>query len=189
VPAAQNPLFDETGANCAIGQEGHVFFLVGVLNETGTAVRTECVVPTGSMLFFPILNTICTNEPGEFVPTEELAPCAAGPISTATDLVVEIDGVSVENLQAFRAQSPVFEFTLPEGNVLGGQPGSCHPRDDVGPCVQYLAVADGFYLMLPPLPPGEHTIHIHGTFTNLFGGPFTVDITYDPLTVVPRKQA
>lgn len=183
VPTPENPLLDETGANCAVGQSGHVFFLVGILNVSGTAVRTECVVPTGVMLFFPIVNTIATNEPGEFVPSELLPGLAAGPIETATDLAVEIDGQPVEGLERFRARSSIFGFTLPEDNLLGGQAGSCHPRDNVGPCVPYLAAADGFYLMLPPLPPGEHTIHVHGVLPE-FGG-FTVDVTYDPLTVVP----
>jgi hypothetical protein len=186
VPAAENPLLDETGANCAVGQSGHVFFLVGILNVSGTAVRTECVVPTGVMLFFPVVNTICTNEPPPFVPTEELRSCAAGPIETATDLAVEIDGASVENLPRFRAESPVFGFTLPEGNLLGGAAGACSPDPEVGACVPYLAAADGFYLMLPPLPPGEHTIHVHGVLP-AFGG-FTLDVTYAPLTVVPRGR-
>jgi hypothetical protein len=184
VPAAQNPLLDETGAECAVGQSGHVFFLVGILNVSGVAVRTECVVPTGAMLFFPIVNTICTNEPPPLTPTEQLRPCAAGPIETATDLLVEIDGVPVGGLERFRAQSDFFGLTLPIDNLLGSQAGTCHFDPDVGACVPYLAVADGFYLMLPPLPPGEHTLHIHGVMP-AFGG-FTLDVTYDPLTVVPR---
>jgi hypothetical protein len=190
VPSGQNPLFDETGANCAVSQTGHVFFLVGIFNETGTAVRTECVIPTGVMLFFPIVNTICTNEPEPFVPAEQLGPCAAGPVETATDLAVEIDGVPVENLESFRAQSPLFALTLPEDNLLGGDAGTCHFDETLETCVPYLAVADGFYLMLPPLPPGEHTIHIHGTLGPFVPGDpgFTLDITYDPLTVVPRGR-
>jgi hypothetical protein len=186
VPVAQNPLLDETGANCMVGQSGHVVFLTGILNVSGTAVRTECVVPTGAMLFFPVANTICTNEPPPLTPTEELRPCAAGPIETATDLAAEIDGVPVEDLTRFRSQSPLFGFTLPEDNLLGGQAGTCSPDPAVGTCVPYLAVADGFYLMLPPLPPGEHTIHVHGTLP-AFGG-FTLDVTFDPLVVVPRKR-
>jgi hypothetical protein len=185
VPATQNPLLDETGANCAVGQSGDVFFLVGILNVSGTAVRTECVAPTGAMLFFPIVNTICTNEPPPLVPTDELRPCAAGPIETATDLVVEIDGVPVGGLERFRAQSELFGLTLPPDNLLGGQAGSCHFDSDVGACVPYLAAADGFYLMLPPLSPGEHTLHIHGVMP-AFGG-FTLDVSYDPLTVRGRS--
>jgi hypothetical protein len=184
IPVSQNPLLDETGVNCTVGQSGHVFFLVGILNVSGTAVRTGCVVPTGVMLFFPIVNTICTNEPPPLTPTEQLRPCAAGPIETATDLAVEIDGVPVEDPERFRAQSPLFGFTLPADNLLGGAAGTCHPDPDVGACVPYLAVADGFYLMLPPLPPGEHTVHVHGVLPAFNG--FTVDVTYDPLTVTPR---
>jgi hypothetical protein len=185
VPASENPLLDETGENCGVGQEGHVFFLVGILNVSGTAVRTECVVPTGTMLLFPVVNTICTNEPPPFIPTEELAPCAAGPIETATDLLVEIDGVPVRDLERHRTRSGVFGFTLPEDNLLGGAAGSCSPDPDVGTCVPYLAAADGFYVMLPPLPPGEHSVHIHGVMP-AFGG-FTLDVTYDPLIVVQRN--
>ena len=184
VPAGQNPLLDETGADCAVGQSGHVFFLAGILNVSGTAVRTECVIPTGTMLFFPIVNTVCTNEPPPLTPTDQLRPCAAGPIETATDLVVEIDGAPVGGLERFRAQSDLFGLTLPADNLLGGQAGSCHFDPDVGACVPYLAAADGFYLMLPPLPRGEHTLHIHGVMP-AFGG-FTLDVSYDPLTVVPR---
>jgi hypothetical protein len=189
VPVDQNPLFDETGANCAVSQTGHVFFLVGVFNETGTAVRSECVIPTGVMLFFPIVNTICTNHPPPLTPTEQLRPCAAEPIDAATGLAVEIDGVPVGDLESFRAQSPLFGLTLPEDNLLGTQAGTCNPDPAAGGvCVPYLAVADGFYLMLPPLPPGEHIIHIHGVLPPFVPGEesFTVDITYDPLTVVPR---
>ena len=59
-----NPLFDQTGANCGVGQSGPVFFLVGVINTTGTATRS-CTVPANKMLFFPILNYEADN----FCPT------------------------------------------------------------------------------------------------------------------------
>jgi hypothetical protein len=146
-------------------------------------LRSQCVVPTGVALFFPILNVVCTNEPPPLTPTDQLAPCAEGIIDQATDLAVEIDGVAVEGLQRFRAASPLFGFTLPPQNLFGAPPGSCFPDPDVGTCVPWLAAADGYYLMLPPLPVGEHTIHIHGS-----GPGFTVDVAYDPLTVVPRSR-
>src|SRR3990170_3657933 len=37
LPVAENPWFDETGEMAANGQAGHVFFLVGVINVSGTA--------------------------------------------------------------------------------------------------------------------------------------------------------
>ena len=57
LPVDQNPFFDE-GGNCtngANGQFGPVWFLTGVINVSGTAVR-DCTVPAGKALFFPIIN-------------------------------------------------------------------------------------------------------------------------------------
>src|SRR5215470_13313076 len=45
-PPATNPLFDTTGADCAIGQSGSVFFLVGAAGS-GTPTRDDCMVPAG----------------------------------------------------------------------------------------------------------------------------------------------
>src|SRR5262249_22517496 len=59
-----NPLFDETGSNCGVGQSASsspVFFLVGVFNTSGTATRTKCTVPGGKFLFFPMLNAEADN--------------------------------------------------------------------------------------------------------------------------------
>ena len=53
VPAATNPLNDTTGAQCAQGQTGKVWFLAGTF--VGPVTRT-CTVPQGKALFFPILN-------------------------------------------------------------------------------------------------------------------------------------
>ena len=50
----------------------------------------------------------------------------------------------------FRTVSPAFYISLPEGNLFGAPAGS------------YFAVAHGFYPMLPPLAPGEHTLDFGG---------------------------
>src|SRR5437762_7672685 len=47
IPVSENPLLDETGEKCVVGQHGAVWFLVGVFNTSGTAVRNECSVPAG----------------------------------------------------------------------------------------------------------------------------------------------
>ena len=43
IPAATNPLLDTTGANCAQGQAGHVWFLAGSMAShiTGQIVRVD----------------------------------------------------------------------------------------------------------------------------------------------------
>ena len=50
-PTSVNPLLDTTGANCAVGQTGRVWFLAGTLGPGDPVVRT-CTIRTGTSLFF-----------------------------------------------------------------------------------------------------------------------------------------
>src|SRR5690242_15987247 len=59
-PVSINPLFDATGAQGYLGNQGNLFFLSGVINLSGTATRT-ITVPAGKPLFFPILNVEWDN--------------------------------------------------------------------------------------------------------------------------------
>ena len=53
IPASQNPIFDQTGADCGLGQNGGVWYLAGT---TGGAVTRTCTIPAGKSIFFPIIN-------------------------------------------------------------------------------------------------------------------------------------
>lgn len=173
--ANQNPFFDEGGSctNGANGQAdpGPVWFLTGVINASGMAVG-NCSVPAGKALFFPVINAECsTLEPDPFhgANEAELRACATG--VRFGDLFAEVDGVAIPNLNQFVKQSPLFTFTVPLNNVLGVAAGTGQ------------SVANGAYLMLAPLPVGDHIIHFVGTFPD-FG--FALDITYN-LGVVDRR--
>ena len=173
LPVDQNPFFDENRgcANGANGQRGPVWFLTGVINVSGTAVR-DCTLPAGKALFFPIINVECsTLEPGDFHGDNEaeLRACAKG--FHFGNVFAEVDGVAVQNLDRYLVDSPLFPFTVPLNNVLG-------VAADTG-----LSVSNGYYLMLAPLSVGEHVIHFGGTFTDFA---FSLDITYN-LTVAPTK--
>jgi hypothetical protein len=172
LPADRNPLFDQgVSVNGANGQSGRVWFLTGVINESGTAERS-LAIPAGTMLFFPIINTECsTVEPDPFhgENEQELRECAAQ--FTLGNLVADIDGVAISDLEQFTVMSPMFQFTAPANNVLGVEPGTG------------FSVANGVYLMLAPLSVGEHTIHFGGTYID---ANFTLDITYH-VTVVPGR--
>jgi hypothetical protein len=61
-PVDANPLKDPTGAECAQGQSGPVFFLGGSFGA-GAAVRDKCVVPAGKVLFFPVINGVDVHTP------------------------------------------------------------------------------------------------------------------------------
>ena len=164
LPVDQNPFFDETGcANGANGQSGPVWFLTGVINVSGTAVR-DCTVPVGKALFVPIINVECsTLEPPPFHGDNEAELRACATSFPFADVFAEIDGVPVQNLGRYLVQSPLFTFTVPANNVLGVPAGTGQ------------SVANGYYLMLHPLSAGAHVIHFGGTFSS-FG--FSLDITY-----------
>jgi hypothetical protein len=82
-------------------------------------------------------------------------------------LTASIDGEPLQNLRDQRVQSPVLIITLPAGAIFGLNAGTFAPD-----------VADGYWLLLPPLPAGKHTIHFKGVFT---GGPnngTVVEVSY-----------
>lgn len=179
LPADNNPFFDETGcANGGNGQFGPVWFLTGVINTSGQAERT-CTMPAGRALFFPVINTECSTIEGNGSTEQELRACTEALMQVVTDVHAAIDGVPVipgRHDRKFRAASPLFAFgPLPDNNVLQSF-GVDAPAGTIS-----RSAADGFYLMVAPLPPGDHTINFGGTFATT--PPFTLDITYR-LTVV-----
>ena len=61
---AESPLADDTGANCAVGQSGRVWFLAGTspVASPPTPVVRDCTIPSGRMLFFPVGNGFCAGD-------------------------------------------------------------------------------------------------------------------------------
>ena len=168
-----HPLFDETGADCGVGQAGQVWFLGGVFNVSGSATR-NCTVPAGKGLFFPIINVECSNVEGNGTDAVQLRTCADSFAALAQNVSLVIDGSSFST-QRLRMPSPTFDFTLPAGNILGAAAGTCIV-DGGGICQTNHSVSDGFYAMVAPLSPGQHMIHFAGTFAAPIN--FTLDITY-----------
>jgi hypothetical protein len=179
-PAAVNPLLDPTGANCAQGQSGRVWFLVGTFGG-GTATRS-CTVPKGTALLFPVLNSFSgatRTDPPEQQTEAYQRLQVTPPMRAATDLRASIDGVAVSNIkERYFEESVVFRVVLPADNIFGVNR-LCEPSmtPEAG-CVVFPTVDAGYYLMVKPLKPGTHTIYFTGTAA--FG---TVDVTYT-ITVV-----
>jgi hypothetical protein len=174
-PATTSPLNDATGANCAAGQSGPVFFLVGT--PGGEATRDECVVPVGKSILFPILNGMCA------VPDD--GPTVAGMKKVCTDTfdlvdvaTVTVDGREPDNLlDKYRFPSPIFSYTGAIDNPYDSAMTWCAPVCYEG--FRESAFSDGYWVLLHPLPPGEHTISFTGAITD-WG--FRVAVTYN-LTV------
>ena len=76
---------------------------------------------------------------------------AAANTEAAEILEVFVDGVPVSNVRGYRAApAQPFSVTYPEDSVVGVPAGTYFPQ-----------VADGYWLMLAPLTPGQHTIVVH----------------------------
>jgi len=174
-PADRNPILDATGAFGSQGQSGPVWFLAGTAG--GTVVRT-LTIPAGKGIFFPLLNVIndypCPDPnfqpaPGQSL-EEFLTEGAVFFVDHATELALEVDGVPLRNLFDYRATSGLFTFT--------GDPS----MTVFDPCITgepQPAVSDGYWLMLSPLRPGQHTIHyVSKAEFPEFGFEFTVEVTY-----------
>jgi len=73
IPAATNPVFDATGANCAEGQIGQVWFLAD--SFFGGLFDRTCTVPPGKALFFAILNAAFGAAVFDCEPTNPGVPC------------------------------------------------------------------------------------------------------------------
>lgn len=175
IPASTNPLLDSTGANCGENQSGPVWFLAGT---TGGPATRNCAIPSGKAIFFPIGNIIFGSGVYDCDPTNPGVPCdvealrasAATVMNTPILLEAEIDGRPIQNLNSYRAFSPVFSITCPDDSLFGVPAGMYTPQ-----------ISDGYWIMLAPLSTGAHTIHFKGAL-DFFGFPFETEVTYN-LTV------
>jgi hypothetical protein len=169
IPASENPLTGGSGANCVFQRVGNVALVVA--NSTlGTPIH--CEVPAGTMLYVEVLGAECsTLEPPPFYGGNEAELRACAQEFVPQDIQATIDGKVVRNLSKYIVISPLYEFTVPEDNIFGV------PAGTTGQSVGY-----GAYLMLAPLSPGKHTLHLSGTYPAF---EFTADKTFD-LIVIPK---
>ncbi len=178
IPENINPALDATGQNCHEGQSGPVWFLAGTF---GGLNERNCDIPVGISILFPVINAECSYAEYPDLQTEsELRDCAVSSNDGVTELMVVIDGQTIDEsqLRSYRVQSPLFDLDLPEGNILGLEVGSTQ------------AVSDGFWVFLPPLAPGEHEIHFRGSvidFTTQSQNNFVTESLYH-ITVAPMEN-
>jgi hypothetical protein len=156
IPAPVNPGLDPLGVHCAEGQEGPVWYL-GSSFGSGSVERT-CTVPAGKAILVnlsSLLNDYPCPDPN-FQPAagqsleEFLAEGARQVEDGVNQLSLTVDGVPVPDLFDRRAPTGLFTFT-----------GALSLQVAIDPCItgtEQQAVSDGFFVLLKPLPAGEHTI-------------------------------
>lgn len=180
IPAKVNPNVAAGAVDCSIGQAGDVWFLGGAF---GGAVSRSCSVPAGKSLFFPLVNVVAYRPKAQDT-LNVLRQQADGfigsvPAATLTCMVDEAPcaGGNGAALIPYRATTPSFSVLPPSSGVL------IPPGKLVGPGANDTFVADGYWILLRPLSPGqEHTI----SFGAAWGpGPLDqVNVTYK-VTVQP----
>jgi hypothetical protein len=156
IPTAVNPSLDPTGANCAEGQEGRVWYL-GALFTSGTVER-GCSVPAGKAILialssllndFPCPDPNFKPAPGQSL-EDFLAEGARQVEDRVNQLSLTVDGAAVPDLFDRRVATGLFEFT-----------GDISLKTSIDGCITgspQPAVSDGFFVLLKPLSQGEHTI-------------------------------
>lgn len=173
-PDATGPITDQTGAACAVGQQGPVWFLAG--NYGGSTVR-ECNIPAGKQLFFPLLNRWCVF-PEEFYPDEESILADLPFIQELYDwdhdntceLTLRLDG---QDLMDFETMYEDLYIRL--GELFELELNDQHWAEGVFAGGVMPASGAGHYGQLQPLSAGDHVLELGGT--NCANG-FNVDVTY-----------
>jgi hypothetical protein len=81
---------------------------------------------------------------------EELSTCAKKIQDTTVPDFATLNSVKIPNLENYRIQSDIFNFTLPEKNILNLPPQTTK------------AVSDGIWVFLKPPYPGDYELKFKG---------------------------
>jgi hypothetical protein len=169
IPEDRNPAADTTGAFCTEKQNASspVWFLAGTW---GSKEERSCTIPSGKSLLISPIDMLCTLADTPGVKTEEdMRQCAKEDQDKVNLVSVTVDGFEIPGMSEYRFQSPLFNLTLPENNALGV------------PAQETQGVSDGYFVMLKPLPKGEHEIRSVGSLTEVTvqgTQNFASDVTY-----------
>jgi hypothetical protein len=183
-PRSVSPLL---GHDCHYDQTEDVFFLAG--NSGGVETRS-CALTERKPLLFPIVNTVCVASAGmkscTYTDPNMLAACAGRAYDSPNyhvQIEAELDGRSIPMLEDHRVKTyEPFYWTAPSDPAEYLHPGVA----PFGPNIcgipegsDKFGVADGYWVMLKPLEPGEHVLHFRGSITYPSGFVFKVDVTYN----------
>lgn len=139
------PYLDPDGRLCDMGQSGPVWFLAGT---DGTyQPKRQCVVPEGKYLLLPVINMYYRRgaSKGPAPKCADVQAQVAVNNDHLVSAVVVLDGKSLGDIRVHRVRSDCFQFD---------------PECDCNA----LAAADGYWLMLKPLPRGHHTLSVGANY-------------------------
>lgn len=181
-----NPFETIYEGDCSQLTQGNIMFLVGQPGVGSDPEHGECIVSSETGFLFPVINFIiadCTDKqqlgkPEALCASVLQTPALGEPFGNlrqvANDFMDEVtfpeaavDGV---DLDIVRAESPPggFGVRVSEHNALFGELGDFFGSFGT---VSLHAVVDGYWVLLPPLSPGEHTLTFGGCIPPFGGAP------------------
>ncbi len=148
IPWNKNPSYDDTGKYCGENQHGPVWFLTLAFEHP---VERTCYIPENTALLITLLNSECSYLEYKHLKTEEgLRDCAKKMQDVVSGAEASLNSITIPNVEKYRIQTNLFNFTLPQDNILNSTAQTTQ------------AVADGNWLFLKPLPPGEYELKVKG---------------------------
>jgi hypothetical protein len=180
-PGCVDPVADTTGALCAFAQDPNspVFFLAG--DWGGVVRRASCIAPAGKALFLPVVVGVFQDNGGvpvTMLKTDpQLMASAAAELQPVSQVLFSVDGHSV-SLQSYAVVAAHYQYVLPpEPNIF-----TC--QGSPGVTGTYSGYTSGYFVLLPPLAPGPHTIALSAKVDMTpTSAAFALDVRYDPLTI------
>jgi hypothetical protein len=149
-----NPVLDESGRYASIGQpEKFVWFLSGRFGTEGTNFpKRFCTVPVGRSILFPVINYEANSlEYPELITEGDLVENVRKVEDTITKKECIVDGTRIE-AQRVESDPLIFDLDINENSPL-----------NTAKLGHTLAAADGYWVFLRPLHPGDHFISFEGS--------------------------
>jgi hypothetical protein len=156
IPKRINPAFDASGKFAAVKQPlKDIWFLAGIVGDRYKRFpKRYCKVPSSRSILFPVINCeINRLEHPELITDQDLIQRANEDENTIIlkECMVDSKLITVERV---KSDPIIFPVTMDEENAYGVRAGEIR------------CVADGYWVFLKPLPPGEHTISFRGACEN-----------------------
>ena len=102
-------------------------------------------------MLITLLNSECSYAEFKQLKTEEeLRDCAKNMQDFVTGGEAFLNNITIPNVEKYRIQTDLFNFTLPQDNILNLTAQTTQ------------AVADGNWLFLKPIPPGKYELKVKG---------------------------